>query len=245
MKNLFLFDLDGTLCIPSYTIEDKMIENLKLLKEQDVEIGIVGGGGFSKIITQIDNRIIFDHVFCECGSVYYKYNYNTETYELIYINKLLYHTEWSNINILIKKSLEFLSKVDYILSGNFIDRRNGLVYISLIGNSAIKEERDNFIELDKIHNYRENLMEILQNSNKSDNIEIVYGGLVGIAIYPKEWNKVQVLKKIEINTYNKIYYFGDKYLENGNDYLLINHKDVCGIKVDSPDDTMDYLNKLT
>jgi len=242
LKKLFLFDLDGTLCIPSYNIDDLMIDNLKLLKSKNNEIGIVGGGGFSKILLQINNRIIFDHIFCECGSVYYKYNYVTEIYELIYTNNLTEHREWSNINILIKKSLDFLSKVDYLLSGNFIDRRNGLVYVSLIGNSATKIERDTFMELDRVYKYREKLMNILKNTN--DNIEIVYGGSVGIAIYPKEWNKVQIVDKIEKNNYDKIYYFGDKYLENGNDYLLINNKHVCGIKVDKPEDTIKCINEL-
>jgi hypothetical protein len=146
------------------------------------------------------------------------------------------HAEYPNINSLIKKTLEFLSQVNYTLTGNFIDRRNGLIYISLIGMQATNSERKYFIELDKKYAYRDRLMNILQKHNNNTNIEILLGGSVGIAIYPKEWNKVQVLQTIKKSDYDTIYYFGDKYLENGNDYALLHTEGVIGIKVDSPGD---------
>ena len=90
-------------------------------------------------------------------------------------------------------------------------------------------------------------MNILQKQNNNNtNIEILLGGSVGIAIYPKEWNKVQVLQTIKKSDYDKIYYFGDKYLENGNDYALLHAEGVIGIKVDSPGDILgDILSPST
>ena len=136
MKNIYLFDLDGTLTESAQIISDCMITQLKKIKERGHEIGIVGGGDFYKILFQIDNKIFFDHIFSECGSVYYRYNNNLHDYELIYIRNITQHIEYPNINSLIKKTLDFLSQVDYRLTGNFIDRRNGLIYISLIGMQA-------------------------------------------------------------------------------------------------------------
>lgn len=51
-------------------------------------------------------------------------------------------------------------------------------------------------------------------------------GIVGIAIYPTKWNKVQVLNWIKCDEYETICYFGDKYLTNGNDYELINNPNI-------------------
>jgi hypothetical protein len=45
-----------------------------------------------------------------------------------------------------------------------------------------------------------------------------------------------------LKDYNKIYYFGDKYKEGGNDYKIINHKDVNGFGVDNVHATKKLLS---
>ncbi len=112
--------------------------------------------------------------------------------------------------------------------------------------SASQEERKIFTELDAKNHYREKLIDILkfkaQEINIHNELDILEGGSVGIGIYPKEWDKEQVLEYL--NTYEEIYYFGDKYTEKGNDYRLLNNKRVCGFNVDTPEDTMKYLQKF-
>ncbi len=111
--------------------------------------------------------------------------------------------------------------------------------------NATEEEREDFIKMDKIFNYKKNLFHLLNNKAHKlnlDEISISYGGSVGISIYPKKWDKVQVLDKINMNIYNDIYYFGDKYEENGNDYHIINDNRIIGIKVDNIKDTYNYIN---
>ena len=80
--------------------------------------------------------------------------------------------------------------------------------------------------------------------NIQDGIDIVYGGSVGIAIYPKEYDKIQVLESININKYSEIHYFGDKYLIDGNDYKLLNHNDIIGHNIDSVKQTEDIIEHL-
>ena len=93
---------------------------------------------------------------------------------------------------------------------------------------ATDEQREYFIKIDKKMEFRKRLWLQLKE-RASPGLTIVYGGEVGISIYPSEWDKVQILQFIK--GYNKIFYFGDRYEENGNDYKLINHKDVIGNKV--------------
>jgi hypothetical protein len=82
-----------------------------------------------------------------------------------------------------------LSQVDYTLTGNFVDLRSGIIYISLIGMTATHEERAVFIELDRQHNYRKELIATLKATAQEigilDDVVISEGGMVGIGLYPK------------------------------------------------------------
>lgn len=250
MKNLFLFDVDGTITESGQKIEDNIVKILNKIKDNsNNELGIVGGGKLDKILYQLDNKIIFDHYFTECGCCYYKnFTKNDISLNNIYTKNLRDHALFYQFNKLIKICLNYLSNVEYNLSGTFIDLRSGLIYVSLIGMQANNNERNHFINIDNKHKIREKLLIILNNylidNNLHDKIFTCEGGTVGIALYPYEWDKIQVLDKIDMNNYQNIYYFGDKYLENGNDYKIINSKLVNGYKIDNINDTINYLNEL-
>ena len=250
MNTLLLFDVDGTLVESGEKIDNEMVNLLNKLKNKNYELGIVGGGKLEKILQQIDDKVLFKHYFSECGCVYHVNNNITEKLwlEEKYIKNIRYHPEYNNINILIKTTLKYLSEVDYTLSGHFIDLRNGIIYISLIGMNATQEERKYYMEREKIRNYRLELINILKEKAKElnciNNISILLGGNVGIALYPNDYDKEQVLQHININNYKKIYFFGDKYLEDGNDYKLLNNKNIIGKNIDTIEDTKKILNEL-
>tara|TARA_B110000285_G_C15077576_1_gene591633 strand:+ start:697 stop:1446 length:750 start_codon:yes stop_codon:yes gene_type:complete len=245
---LLLFDVDGTLVDSGKKIDPYMVTTLNALKNK-YEIGIVGGGSLERILEQMNNKVIFDHYFTECGCVYYKNSadgINKMLLHEIYAKDIRRHPLYDKINLLVKKSLLFLSNVDYTITGNFIDLRRGIIYISLIGMSATEEERKYFLNYDAIYNIRESLLTILttyaNNMEINDDISIVEGGSVGIAIYPSECDKIQILP--HLHDYKDIHYFGDKYETNGNDYQLLHHPDVKGHKVDSKIDTLNILKQL-
>jgi hypothetical protein len=109
---------------------------------------------------------------------------------------------------------------------------------------ATDKEREDYINADKMFNYRHQLIRLLNYKLKELKIDqyisVVTGGEVGIAIYPKIWNKSQVLNYFTKD--DNISYFGDKFDEDGNDYLIINHPDVIGHPVLNPDHTYSILN---
>ncbi len=249
MKILLLFDVDGTIAESGQKMNDNIIQLLNKLKDNInykniVEIGIVGGGKLDKILWQTD-KVQFDHYFSECGCVYNKFNKNENKLNLIYEKNIRQHSLYNSINILIKLALKFLSEVDYTLTGNFIDLRTGIIYISLIGLTANEQERNYFKQLDNKFKYRNQLLNILQTKalelNIYNKIHIVYGGAVGIAIYPSEYDKKQIMDYINHNEYSNIYYFGDKYKHNENDYLLLHHEHVIGYNVNNVNDTYTFL----
>ena len=200
------------------------------------------GGTLEKILYQLDNKIKFDYYFSECGCVLNKLINNR--LDLIYTKNIRNHHLYPKINLLIKDCLAFFSKVKYTLTGHFIDLRNGLIYVSFIGMKANDEERDYFKVVDQKELIRQKLLLILQDKAKEynidDKIRITFGGSVGIAIYPKEYDKVQILDDLTLS-YKKIIYFGDRYLENGNDNLIINDSRVIGHKINSIDETFKIL----
>ena len=249
MSKLLLFDIDGTIAESGEDVDNQMKQLLKKLMENGFIIGIVGGGKLDKALQQLGN-VYIQHYFTECGCVYHE-NKSLYLNELnlvpVYLKNIRNHVLYPKIDILIKKSLSFLSGVEYTLTGYFIDLRNGIIYISLIGLNANSQERSYFIELDKIHNYRKQLLSILhdhaKNLNIYDKVCIFEGGSVGIAIYPVEYDKSQVLSVLE-GKYSEIHYFGDKYLENGNDHNIINDPRVIGHCVNSVSETKQILESF-
>lgn len=248
MKKLYLFDVDGTLIESSKKIKPEHSLILNKLKEK-YDIGLVGGGELKKILHQFNNEIYFTHYFTECGSVY---NLNSEKFGIklnkIYSKNIRDHLLYQDINALIKISLKFISDVTYTITGNFIDLRVGLVYISLIGMSANEEERQYFIEIEKKENIRKKLINLLKDEAKKrevdDKLAINIGGSVGIAIYPIENDKVQVLEYIKKSyDYDEVYYFGDKYENGGNDYEIIKKLGDRGYKIDNLEDTYNIIKE--
>jgi len=241
MKSLLLFDVDGTIAESGSEIDKDIYDILKNIDTSSYDLGIVGGGVYDKIKTQIKD-LSFQYIFSECGSVYH---YKEEKkYENSFVN----HELFPYLHLFIKKSFEWIQKILKEASGHYIDIRNGLLYISLIGMQSTKSYREYFYQEDKQYHYRENLLqelkEIARNEGIDDKIKIVLGGSTGIAIYPKEWSKLQILNVIYKREYEKVYFFGDRYEPNGNDYDLIHHSDIIGIKVDTLEDTKKNLEKI-
>jgi len=243
MKKLLLFDIDGTIAESSQLVSQEMISKITEKIEAGYDIGIVGGGTFEKATSQLGPLKIM-HYFTECGCVYHTRDAYGGIYN-VYKKNIREHPLYSKINILIKEALQFLSKVDYEITGHFIDLRNGIIYISLIGMVATLEERAHFIKLNNKNNYRKRIISLLKNKAWELKIEkdlvISEGGMVGIGIYPKEYDKVQVMDVVGKYGYSEIHYFGDKYEEDGNDYHILNHKDIIPHRVNSLEDTMREL----
>jgi len=244
MSKLILFDIDGTIAESSQQVSPEMISKITEKIEAGYDIGIVGGGTFEKATSQLETLKI-THYFTECGCVYHTRNSDGSIYN-VYKKNIRQHPLYPQINILVKEALQFLAKVDYEITGHFIDLRNGIIYISLIGMVATLEERARFIELNNKLNYRKQLINILKNKAWELKIEnevvIAEGGTVGVGIYPKEYDKVQVMEVIRPFGYDEIHYFGDKYEEDGNDYHLLNHKDIIPHRVDYVEDTLKELD---
>lgn len=253
-KILLLFDVDGTIANSGKKIDVDVKQFLNSLDKNLYEFGIVGGGKKEKILYQIDN-VDFLHIFSECGCEYYQkketdyslvYSKNIQTYNTMDGNSIAFH---ECIQKLVLLCLHFIANYIRVpVSGHFVDRRKGLIYISLVGMQANDRERQEFIIADNLYHYRQELLSILEKNipeNLQSFIDVKIGGSTGITIIPKEWNKSQVMDVINLTNYHQVYFFGDKYEPDGNDYELLNYKgdNFFGVPVATIKDTVDFLQK--
>lgn len=232
---IILFDVDGTLTPSSHKIEGKMIEIIEKLSElNNTHLGLVGGGTYDKIKWQMGETIkFFKYIFSECGAIIHVDG------KLVSEKNMLDYCDREVLNNMIKKSLSCIATMPIIYHGNNIDFRKGLIYVSPPGIQATAYERNIFMDADKKYNLRDKLMNELKSLNKDDSFEIALGGAVGVSIYPRGWNKSQVIDYfIENSIIDKFYYFGDKTEPDGNDYPIYTHKLVEGISVVNYEDTI-------
>ena len=234
---LLLFDVDNTLAHSGARLSSDIVKELKRLAlTNKYELGVVGGGTNEKIMEQLSEvSDVFVHILSESGCVYHKNGI------LQYTKDLRSHSSRADVDKVIKRALLFLATVPYHLSGHVIDFRKGLVYISCIGMNATNDERKEFMK--KYPQYRENLLHILKSMNLSS-LSVKKGGSVGLAVFPKEWSKVQVMEVFKQDAYDKMLFFGDSVGEDGNDEELLQHPWVDGIVVRNPEDTLFLVSEL-
>lgn len=235
-KILLIFDGDGAIAFSGQKIH-RFIRNILnvMAKKETYELAIVGSNVFYKIMEQIEN-VPFHYIFSENGSVYHLKKENG--YELQFQNLFLNHETFSKAHLLIKKSLEFISSILSITSGHFVDIRQGYIFISLIGLQATSLQREEFSLMDMEHQYRQQLIlylqDVLREENLENSLQIQLEGRTGIAISPKEWNKLQILNHLPLDSFEKVFYFGQDDIGPS----------ICNIEVNDPEQTLVELKKF-
>ena len=248
MKSLILFDVDGTLTESRQKIKDDMIGSLyRLSRKENFDIGIVGGSDYAKQLEQLgeDTLKLFKFVFSENGLVAY------ENGEIINNENIVKKIGEQSFTKLINICLNALSKCDSTCKrGNFIELRTGMLNISPIGRSCNQEEREQFYKEDSNHKYREQLINniklrwdehIYESEEKEVKLQFSIGGMISVDIFPEGWDKTYCLDFVK-DKYDKIYFFGDKTFEGGNDYEIFNHDRTISFSVKNPQETIDIIN---
>ena len=85
---------------------------------------------------------------------------------------------------------------------------------------------------------------LLNNFGEKFGLEISIGGQISFDVFPKGWDKRYCLQFVE-KLYDNIIFFGDKGYYGGNDYQIITDPKITkGVRVKSPEDTIEHINKL-
>ena len=246
-KILLLFDVDGTLTEPRLSINQKMIDSLYRWKSlNNVTLGIVGGSDIEKQKEQLQEVLFtcFHHIFSENGLVAFESDGSVQNLKLIHQMNIVHHLGEEVYQEMMNTILKFLSNILLPAKrGTFIELRHGMINVSPIGRSCNQMERDAFFEHDKKHKIREKMKQFLEEEWKDKNLTVSIGGQISLDIYPRGWDKTYCLQFIQ-DKYEKIYFFGDRTEKNGNDFEIYNDKRVIGVKVDSPENTIEQVEKI-
>ena len=250
---LILFDLDGTLAEATKKIKSDMKEKLIKLKESKYHLGIVSGGTFEKIKYQVDDDSLFKYIFSENGMIGYDNNqkifektldneFSNEILELVYkiINITL-------IDVFCKVE-NFIHKSTNIQINDIpkIEKRTSMLYLVPSGVGGSDIVRSSFMEIDSNEKIREEIIRRLEIPLNNLGFSIKIGGNVGLAVCPLGWDKSYILKNdiLDIKLYQKVYFYGDKCHPSGNDYPIFSFEGIEGYQVNSPENTLQLLNKL-
>lgn len=214
-KNIFLFDIDGTLTKSRNKIEPFM-ENFLLEISKTHDIGAIGGSDYPKAKEQLGDAIkLFKWVFTENGLVSFK---DSEKFHSRRITDYLGEDRQTEfINFL----LRYLSQLDIPKKrGTFIEYRTGMFNVSPIGRNCSQQERDEFDEYNKTAKVLEKMKgDVEKEFGEKFGMIFSIGGQISFDCMPKGWDKSYCLQFIE-KEYENIYFFGDKIYKGGNDYEI-------------------------
>ena len=256
MKNVVLFDMDGTITPARQPLEDKMLKALSDLLTVS-EVGIVTGSGF-------------EYVMQQCGSFF---NSERDFSQLTllpcngtqkYVHREGAWIQESTLNMRehlgedsFRKLMFLLSERTYIthltnttakmpLVGHFISYRESLINWCPIGRLASNEDRQRFIEIDQERQIREANMRVLKRSSVAEKVRFSMGGNTSIDVYPVGWDKTYALNHYP--NYDH-WFVGDRCtMPTGNDKPLYDKikevKPNQAFEVKTTDDTIRIINNI-
>ena len=239
-ETIIIFDVHGTIVESNEKIKKEHAEILNNLK-LNYKIGICSSDTIDRTLYQMDNLIFFDEYFNDNGSVY---NKNTSIFQLNLENVHEYHIRNHVTYPFFQKPIkEFLNLISmqkgFIISGNLVEIRKGLVHLSCVGKQASKNERNNFIVFDKKTNFRNDLILKIKRVIIGTNLSVKLAGDCGIILYPFEYDKHQIRYYID-NSYN-IVYFGNRYKLDEVDNELMQDSGIISHKIDNVKETYEIL----
>ena len=257
MKNLVLFDMDGTLTPPRQALDHNLLAPLKVLTGY-CDIGIVTGSDIDYLRQQlnfllINSRIRYNLHLLPCNGTkhYAPPSYNHEEHKLIYEKDFLQEVGKNNFQRIMKILVEYQNHIsshfEIPLTGHFISYRNSMINWSPIGRNASEKDRSEFINFDigfAHGQFRNIVLEQLKEEFKNINLNlsIKLGGQTSFDIYPVGWDKTYALRHFPDK---EIWFIGEKCYEGGNDEEI--YKALLpdnSFSVEAPKQTQEVIEKI-
>tara|TARA_B100002019_G_scaffold49496_2_gene42095 strand:- start:5572 stop:6288 length:717 start_codon:yes stop_codon:yes gene_type:complete len=205
--NKFIFDVDGTLT-PSRQTINKDFRDFFYQFIKDNQVWLVTGSDYSKTVEQLGEDI--------CESVVTVYNCSGN--DVYFKGKRVNSKKFEAPKELYDLMHGWLQTSSFPLrTGNHIEERMGTINFSIVGRNCTLGERKLYIKHDLENRERETIA--YQINLEFPNITATIGGETGIDIYRKGGDKSQILEDFD-KPYEKIYFFGDKCEQGGNDWPL-------------------------
>lgn len=253
MKNIILFDMDGTLTEPRQQIEPQTINQILEILEQGHDVGIVTGSPEEYVNSQVGELIelVIEagyskslHIMPCNGTEYIFYDDKDQRNEIVPENmeSIMGSKGFAELMAALSNLQAEVSgpfwRQGLPLTGNFIQYRGSMINWCPIGRNANDEQRAKFVEYDEESGFRKQYKEFIElwiNWRESP-VTVALGGSTSFDIYPNGWDKTYCLTWL--NDYT-CWFVGDKCKEGGNDKQLYDALVDSGraFETKSPEDT--------
>ena len=255
MKNIILFDMDGTLTPARQAMGAEVANELYNLQKAGFEIGILTGSGLDYVRQQC--KSMFEHEKLNCFDIHYLPCNGTKYYRLghhgmkrVYEENMINHLTRSRWRTLIQIVTTLHSSLihtygDMPLTGNFISYRGSTLNWCPIGRQAEDSDRSVWIELDKAHSIRQQWLDLTRSKFDAvglGDVVVKLGGDTSFDIYPAGWDKTYAFKNFE--SYDKIYFVGDRCGPNGNDKEAYELAGELGFETTDPEETIKIIKQI-
>ena len=236
MKNIYIFDVDGTLTPSRKVMTKEFLEFFDTWSKENT-FYLVSGSDLKKMKEQVPLHILerAEGLFTCGGNEYYKE----------WMGKQVYYNNFLPPEDLIQFLEETLLNSQYeTRAGNHIEDRGSMLNFSVVGRDCSNDEREDYFQYDLEYREREIIAGLI-NEDWID-IEAVIGGQISIDIAPRGNNKSQILYHIITEHPDQKYFFiGDRTMKGGNDYPLakiMNDRDNCYVfQAGEPSDKFGFV----
>ncbi len=236
MKTIYLFDVDGTLTPARQPMVPKF-ENYFRRFVAEYPVYLISGSDYSKLQEQVPQDILdsCEGVFGCSGSQYYE------------DNELVFSKDHSFSKQLMHICESYVDMSEYsVRTGTHIEKRPGMLNVSVVGRQASVEQRRRYFEWDQATRERKQLVDQINKSKLP--YEASAGGEISIDIVPTGWNKSVAKDEIlSRQPGSRLVFFGDRICEGGNDLplaevLRIEKQPHCAISVEDYQNTWFQLD---
>ncbi len=237
MKNVYAFDVDGTLTAPRQRISPDFEHFMRSFVSRET-VYLVTGSDYSKISEQLPADIMES-----CKGIF-----TCSGAELWQNSRIVYRKTHNFPEKLVELVEHFIDTSAYPLRcGTHIEPRPGMLNISSIGRQANLAQRKAYHAWDKVHQERKAFVDALLL--EFPQYEASTGGEISIDIVPTGWTKAVARREIETRQFGcSITFFGDRMGPDGNDKPLADalarnprHKSIA---VNSYQDTWNELKRI-
>ena len=216
-REIFLFDVDGTLTPPKQKAAPEFLEQFSDWLV-DREVYLVSGGSFPRLLDQLGVDVMnkMHGVFPCMGNACYKNKFDEENAWI-----KMYENDFIPPVMLTRKLDSLVAESPYSTkTGNHYENRAGMINFSIVGGKASQEQRKKYAAYDAEHKERDKIIKKLRKAYSK--IDFVIGGAVSIDIFPQGNDKSQIIKRYfkPLPRNVKITFVGDRVKPPGNDYAL-------------------------
>ena len=235
VKNIFVFDMDGTLTPARLPMTDDFARRFMPFLENH-PCFVATGSDTVKVAEQVPEKVrrAFTGLYCSMGN------------ELWAKGKMVYRKDFELEPEFLRRLEDYRknTRYPYALYGNYLEKRVGMVNFSVLGRDCPYDERERYNAWDAQAGERQKIRQ--EMSAAFPQYELTLGGNISLDIVRHGFGKEQIADDLRARyPAAHICFFGDRTFKGGNDFALANRLNAMEntqvVQIENPDGVLDFL----